>query len=288
MPDAYKHHTMRRFYSAAFTFFLFFTLQLSAQTGKYDLNFALSHVDCDNLQLYVDIQIKAHEGESAFRLSDQNYRFQFNDALVYGSAFIEQELEVSGHIESSTGNSFYEIHTVNGSMDNIVSYNIEFMSGEGLLIEADRWTNVGRIGFDIADINGEVSLSYMDENMFPPTYVGEFYNELRMTATAGSFTTFDINLQEHCDATVGVVNPELENSVSLFPTLARDFINLRCDDNICGNLRIIDVQGRVIQHQQGQNTSSTNSFDISALPSGMYFLQTNINEYYLTRRFIKI
>lgn len=265
---------MRPYHSAVFTFFVLFALQLSAQTGKYDLNFALSHVDCDNLKLYVDIQIKAHQAESAFRLSDQNYRFQFNNALVRNSAFIEQELEVSGYIESSTGYSIYQIHTLHGSTDNIVSYNIEFIEGEGLLIKADRWTNVGQLRFDIADIEGEVSLLYMDENMFPPTYVGEFYDELRLTATAGSFTKFEINLQEYCgDDIVSVVNPEIENSVSLFPTLAEDFINLRCNDNICGNLRIIDVQGRVIQHIQGQNTSSMNSLDISKLPNGMYFLQ---------------
>jgi len=85
---------MNRFYSAVFMFSALFTLQLSAQTGKYDLNFALSHVDCDSLKLYVNIQIKAHEGESAFRLSDQNYRIQFNDVLVYNSVFIEQDYHI--------------------------------------------------------------------------------------------------------------------------------------------------------------------------------------------------
>lgn len=282
---------MKRFYSAVFMFSVLFTLQLSAQTGKYDLNFALPHVDCDNLKLYIDIQIKAHEGECAFRLSDQNYRFQFNDALIYNSAFIEQELEVSGHIESPTGDSFYQEHTLVGSLDSIVSYNIEFMSGEGLLVEADEWTSVGQLGFDIADIAGEVKLIYMNEDMFPPTYIGEFYNQTRMTASEGDFTVLAINLRDFCGAEniTNVINLEIENSVSLFPTLANDFINLRCGDNICGDLGIIDVQGRVVQHwQAGQYTNATNSLDISALPSGMYFLQMNINEYHLTRRFIKI
>jgi len=157
--------------------------------------------------------VKAHEGECAFRLSDQNYRFQFNDALVYNSAFIEQELDVSGHIESPTGDSFYQEHTLVGSLDSIVSYNIEFMSGEGLLVEADEWTNVGQLGFDIADIADEVKLIYMDEDMFPPTYVGEFYDQTRMTASEGDFTVLAINLRDFCDAEniTNVINLEIEN-----------------------------------------------------------------------------
>ncbi len=300
---------MNRFYSAVFLFPILFTLQLSAQTGKYDLNFALSHVNCDSMKLYVDIQIKAHESQCAFHLSDQNYRLQFNDALVYNSAFIEQELEVSGHIESSTGDSFYQAHTLIGSLDSIVSYNIEFVGGEGLLIQANEWTSVGRLGFDIANIEGTVRLIYMNETMFPPTFIGEFYDETRMAAAEGDFTVLEINLQDECGIRepnpnsnnepegglpenpplTDIVNPDIENSVSLFPTLANDFINLRCGDNICGDFRIIDIQGRVVQHwQERQNTTSVNNFDISALPGGTYFLQININEYYLVRRFIKI
>jgi len=150
--------------------------------------------------------------------------------LVYNSVFIEQELEVSGHIESSTGDSFYQTHTVNGSLDSIVSYNIEFMSGEGLLIRADKWTNVGQLGFDIADIDGEVRLTYMDESMFPPTFIGEFYNQTRMTATEGNFAVFEIDFQDYCgveqpvpdlsdgsegsglqEETTDVINTEIEN-----------------------------------------------------------------------------
>jgi len=289
---------MRRFYCATFVLFALFSLQLSAQTGKYDLNLALSYVDFDNMKLYVDIQIKAHERESVFRVSDQNYRIVFNDALVYNSAFIEQELEVSGHILSSTGHSWYQPHTLTGSLDSIVSYNIEFASGEGLLIQADEWTNVGQIGFDIADITGTVNIMYLEENMFPPTFIGEFYDETRMEVNLSSYfdtedpatdSTDSDDCSSEGDSPVGVINPKIENSVNLYPTLANDFIYLHCGDNIYGDLRIIDVQGRVIQHwQEGQNLNSVNHLDISALPSGRYFLQMNINEYYLTRRFIKI
>lgn len=128
----------------------------------------------------------------------------------------------------------------------------------------------------------------MDENMFPPTFIGEFYGQSRFPATAGNFEALEINLQDYCETT-DVKNPEIESSVYLFPTLADNFINLRCGDNICGDLRIIDIEGRVIQYYQGhQHVISTNILDISALSSGTYFLQTNINEYYLTRRFIKI
>lgn len=299
---------MRRFSSAVLAFSVLFTLQLSAQSGKYDLNFALSHVDCDEAQLYVDIQIKAHDETCTFRLSDQNYRLQFNEALVNNSAFIAQELEISGYVESPTGYSLYKTHTLIGSFDSIVSYNIEFIAGEGSLLKADEWTDVGQLGFDIADIESTVNIVYMDESMFPPTFVGEFYDELRTVASSGNFAVFEINLQDYCDAedpesdsstdsgsnlpentTTGVVNSEIENSVSLFPSLTTDFINLRCGDNICGDLRIIDVQGRVVQNwQAGQNATSVSNFDVSTLASGTYFLQLNINEYYLTRRFIKI
>lgn len=299
---------MNRFYSAVFLIPMFFTLQLSAQTGKYDLNFSVFDVDCENMKLYIDIQIKAHESDRTFHLSDQNYRLKFNRTLVHNSAFIEQELDVSNYIESPTGYSLYKVHTLTGSLDSIVSYNIEFISGEGLLIGSDEWTNVGRLGFDIADINQIARIIYMDESMFPPTFIGEFYDETRMIATAGDFEILEINLSEYCDieppfsdqnnnseggtsshTTTDIINIELENSVTLFPTLATDIINLDCADNICGDWRIIDIQGKVIQHwKKGQSTASVKSFDISTLPSGSYFIQTNIDGYYLTRRFVKV
>jgi len=290
---------MARFYSATFVLFVLFSLQLSAQTGKYDLKFALSYVDCDSSKLYINIQIKAHESQCAFHLSDQNYRIQFNNTLVYNSVFIAQEMEVSGHIESLTGYSFYKPHTLDGSLDSIVSYNIEFIGGEGLLLEANEWTNVGKLGFDIADIDGTISFIYMDESMYPSTFIGEFYNQTRMTATTGDFEGLEINLQDYCgleepesgseeDTTVGVINSEIENSINLFPTLASDFIHLRCGDNICGDLRIIDINGRIIQHWQEAQNKTSYSFDVSTLPNSIYFLQININGYYLTRRFIKV
>ena len=285
---------MRRFYCA---FFVLLSLQLSAQTGKYDLNLEFSHVDCDKAELYVNIQIKAHDAGCVFHVSDQNYRLMSNNTLVDESAFIEKELEVSGYIPSSTGHSLYQPHTLTGSQDNIVSYNIEFTSGEGFLIQADTWTNVGQIGFDIADIAGTANIIYLGENMFPPTFIGEFYDETRLAATAGTFEALEINLQDYCgvgeppndDPTVNIINPELEDSVSLFPTLANNHIYLRCSDNVCGDLGIIDIQGRVIrQWQGGQNITSMNQLDISALSSGTYFLRININGYYLMRRFIKV
>lgn len=279
---------MRRFYSAALTFFLLFSLQLSAQTGKYDLNLVFSHVDCDSKQLYIDIQIRAHDGECSFRLSDQNYRLSFNKTLVPNSVFIEKELEVSGYIQSPTGYSFYQPHTLTGSLDSIISYNIEFTDGEGLLIESHEWTNVGQLGFDIADLAGTVNLMYLGENMFPATFVSEFYNQTRIPASAGTLGILDIDLQEYCVST-DIIDSEIENSVSLFPTLARDQIYLRCGDNICRDLGIIDVQGRVIRHwQEAQHSTSVNDIDISNLPNGTYFLRININEYYLVRRFVKI
>lgn len=287
---------------------MFFTLQLSAQTGKYDLNFSVFDVDCENMKLYIDIQIKAHESDCTFHLSDQNYRLKFNRTLVHNSAFIEQELDVSNYVESPTGNSLYKAHTLTGSLDSIVSYNIEFISGEGLLIGSDEWTNVGRIGFDIADINQIARIIYMDESMFPPTFIGEFYDNTRMVATAGDFQVLEISFSDFCDiephhsgsgsefeggvppdSITDIINIELENSVTLFPTLATDVINLDCADNICRDLRIIDIQGKVMQHwKKEQNTASVKSFDISTLPSGSYFIQTNIDGYYLTRRFVKV
>ena len=149
-----------------------------------------------------------------------------------------------------------------------------------------------------------VRIRYLDEGTFPSTFVGEFYEENRIVATAGNFEILEINFSDYCDieppisdpendpddnTTTSIINTELENSVTLFPTLATDFINLDCADNICSDLSIIDVQGQVIQHwQEGQSTTSLRNFDISKLPSGNYFVRTNIKGYYLTRRFTKI
>jgi len=187
-------------YYLTLTFFVLSLVQISAQTGKYDLSFCLFEVDYETNKLYIDIQIRAHDSTSTFYLSEQNYRFWFNrNAIKPGSGFIDRELDVSGLITSPTGQSLYDPHTLTGSLDSIVSYNITLAGGEGILVASDEWINVGRLGFEIIDFQQTAKFIYNGADKFPATYIGEAYQQERHLAEEGDLYNLEIDLSRYYD-----------------------------------------------------------------------------------------
>jgi len=163
-----------------------------AQTGKYDIQFAIgTSADCDLGEAYFDIEIKAADANSTFRISDQNYRFSFNRKALANPRIVE-EFEVSGIIdEGPNAFSLYSDHSLNGSIDTVVSYGFELGAGVGYFIGEEDWTPVGRIGFDIVDTTACVELTWHDSGTFPSTFIGEIINGSDLyVARENSFTNY--------------------------------------------------------------------------------------------------
>jgi len=75
---------------------LFSLTCLIAQTGQYDVRFFQEpSFECDSNVVYFDIHIKASNAGTTFRLSEQNYRFSYDD-LALANPRIYQELDISG------------------------------------------------------------------------------------------------------------------------------------------------------------------------------------------------
>lgn len=279
---------MNRYYST-FVCSVLAIAHLSAQTGKYDLSFSLHDIDCEAMQIYIDVQIKAHDANSTFHLSEQNYRVLFNeDAIVSNSASIVDELDVSGYLQSATGFSVYDTHTLVGSKDSIVSYNITLNSGVGVFLDSEQWTNVGRLKFDIRDARKIARFTYRTENMFPGTFVGEIFRENRYYALEGDLHKLEVDLPTLCPNALSVSTNEVEfeHTIKLFPTPATHTIQLDCADNSCHTSIITDTQGRIVK-RFNHNSSSTQNFDIATLPSGIYFIHIQVDNAMIVRKFVK-
>ena len=159
--------------------FALFVFNLHAQDGVSEVRFTITEAPIceDPYGVFVDIEVKAAEGSSFF-MSEQNYRFSFNrDALANPS--IAEEL-LTGFIPGGSGPlgfTLYSPHNLTGSLDTVVSYNVELQGGDGVLATDDRWIPVGRMNFDVLDESACFNLEFHSQSRFPPTFVGEVYIE---------------------------------------------------------------------------------------------------------------
>ena len=170
-----------------------------AQTGQYDVRFFQDpSFQCDSSVVYFDIQIKASNASTVFRLSEQNYRFSY-DTLALANPRIDQELDISGVVNDGIGVSVYDVHSLEGSLAHIISYNVELLSGEGYLL-TDSWISVGRIAFDIVDAVGCVNLNWFTQTEYPITFIGQIDNGVRSVANEGSYTDYLVCLPDVCAA----------------------------------------------------------------------------------------
>lgn len=150
-----------------------------AQDGVSEVRFNITeNAICDApYSVFVDIEVKAAEGSSFF-MSEQNYRFSFNREALANPVIAEELL--TGFIPGGGGPlgfTLYSPHNLTGSLDTVVSYNVELQGGDGVMATDDRWIAVGRMGFDVLDDLACLDLQFHPQAIFPPTFVGEVYIE---------------------------------------------------------------------------------------------------------------
>lgn len=177
------------------------------EDGAYDLQFANVVVDCDAETLCFDIEIKANAPDTEFLIGGVNIRFGFSTNL--DNPVIVQELGLSGFIPGSgpQGFSFYGAHTLIGSSDTLVSYNIEFLTGDGVFIESTDYVGIGSMCLDILDFDMPATLMFNMEPTFPPTYVGSAPPDI-MPISEGTLTNYEEDISAIC-------NPPLQGMYDL-------------------------------------------------------------------------
>ena len=156
--------------------------------GQYDVRFNLNTLDCDGEQFLLDLDVRASDPGATFTIAEQNYRFSYNrNALTPGTATINREGELSGFIlDGGVLTALYSAHNLGGSLDTIISYNVELAGGDGVLVEGG-WVNVGTLAFQVTDIDACLDLTWHDRTIFPPTFVSTFSGGTRVPVTEGSY-----------------------------------------------------------------------------------------------------
>ncbi len=183
--------------------FLFSSAAIFAQNnGAFDVRFNMASFDCTGGYYFVDVEVRAKDAASEFNMSDQNYRFSFNKSAIKAydlslpiadrSVQIVQEF-ITGFVQVDGTGSFYDPHTLTGSIDSVSSYNVVLAGGDGYPVKELVWTKVGRLSFEILDGNLCPDLIWHDsapEN-FPPTFIGEKSAGTLFAAAENIYTDFE-------------------------------------------------------------------------------------------------
>lgn len=159
---------------------MLFGVYVQAQ-AEYNVRF-LNTVGCDDSTLLVDIEVKADDSNVGFFMSEQNYRFSYNRSAIAQPSISQQLL--TGFLPGGPGTigfTLYSPHNLTGSLDTVVSYNIELQGGDGTFLTSDTWVRVGQITFDLLDPSACYDLRW-HETDFPPTFIGELVGAERRDA----------------------------------------------------------------------------------------------------------
>ncbi len=174
--------------------FILFTTQTFAQGGQYDIRLNLHSIDLTNNKVEMDIEVRAEIPGTEFNISDQNYRITY-DPTVFANPSKVMELTLSGFVNTTNpvSSSIYDPpHTLTGSVGDVVSYNVELAGGDGYPLNAIDYVPVGRFSLDILNPNADISLSIntKDINDFPPSFIGEKFNDTLYVASEGSYNNY--------------------------------------------------------------------------------------------------
>ncbi len=189
------------------------TSLLAQEDGSYDVRFHIHEIDCVNSKIYVDIEVRAEDPTREFYIADMNYRLSFNRAAITNPQ-IHQELALSGFVPPDAPTSIYSDHTLTGSIDTLISYNVELAGGTGAFIDHITYVEVGRLSFDIVSFDEQMELFFhtKDPYDFPPTIInGKDLQGVLYGAEEGSFVNYFQDLSVACVNEPPIVVNDMES-----------------------------------------------------------------------------
>ncbi len=157
------------------------SFDLQAQNGKFDVRIKLKNSDCVAKKITIQVQVKAHDAASTFKMGDANFRFDYDPLVVKNPVNVLQE-NFSNAAPASDLN--YVGQTLTGSnvspdgTKGIVSLNVLYSgsnAGAKLVSNAD-YVTVACIQFDIISTTGCVNFRWHTDNPvtdFPITGMNE-------------------------------------------------------------------------------------------------------------------
>jgi len=110
---------------------------------------------------------------------------------------------------------------------------------------------------------------------------------VRVQAVCGEDNNSDWSEEEAFGIMVGI-NSYLENSVTLYPNPAKEYVDVRVDGDVnVKGVEVYDVYGKVVRTDVGANNDSPIRINVSDLSSGMYFVRVTTEQGVVTKRFVK-
>lgn len=188
---------MRQLMNACLLIFLMLIpVVFYAQDGIVDIRITKHYMSCDSLYMLADLEIKANSPASHFSVADLNIRFSFNRAAFYEgtptnpAVIIVQELTLSGVASGPGHTTIYDPHTLTGSHDTVVSYNVLYGLGDGYPVTDTAWVAVSRIQMQVRDLNTcqDIWFHTNDPGHVPPTFVSEKHGPAISSVDHGVFT----------------------------------------------------------------------------------------------------
>lgn len=277
----------------------FFAANINAQDGVSEVRFNITSVDatCDEpYSLLGNIEVKANN-ESGFFMSEQNYRFSFNREALANPTIAEEVL--TGFIPGGTGPlgfTLYSPHNLTGSLDTVVSYNVELQGGDGVFATRDTWIRVGSIRFDVLDLFGCFELNFHSQATFPPTFVGEVFIEngttVRIITAESNYGNISRCFDELCPLPVELVSftgEERDCQVHLnWQTATESNSNYFVVERSTDGIQFAEI-GRVNSAGNSQTTQNYTFTDESASVQNYYQLkQVDIDGAYEYSEIIRI
>ena len=86
---------------------------------------------------------------------------------------------------------------------------------------------------------------------------------------------------------VSVENTKLISSISVYPNPANDIVNISWDKDYKSEIRLFDLQGRIVYFSTNVELLNNHSVDISNLDKGIYFLKISTEKGVLLEKLIK-
>ncbi len=164
----------------------------------------------------------------------------------------------------TTSNITHESITISWNADpNVSSWNIQYRPENGTLSSAASSTN-----------------SYTITGLIPQTTY-----EIQVQANCSDGGQSEWSALVSATTTVGI-NNYLENSVTLYPNPAKEYIDVRIDGdvNVTG-MEVYDVYGKLINTVNVIDNMTR--INVSALADGMYFVRVKTEQGMVTKRFVK-
>ncbi|MEM6726519.1 MAG: T9SS type A sorting domain-containing protein, partial [Bacteroidota bacterium] len=160
----------------------------------------------------------ANDPAYTFLISDQNYRFSFNknavnpiDPPIVGGFGNPQDLVnpmdrtvhvdsmfLAGFVTKNGTFSFFNDHTLVGSVDSVVSVNVVLAGGSGYPIDYGIWERVAQMRMTYIQDGDAIDLRWNDASTFPPTYIGESWNGIKFDANEGVLFDLTIDPNQLC------------------------------------------------------------------------------------------